>query len=181
MSTKHSLYSNNNHNELIQLFEQTFTDSEGAAEGELIRTLIIRFLTSTPKSDFVVFTTYENAELIAGVVFSKLSFENSTTNVWLLSPMAVKTSAQGKGIGQALIAYAHSWLKNQGVEVVVTYGDINFYSKVGYQSITTNELPAPYPLSYPEGWIAQSLTSNSISPISGKSFCVEALAQQEIW
>lgn len=180
MSTKHSLYSTNNHNELIQLFQQTFTDSEGAAEGELIGALINRFVTSTPKSDFVVFTTHKNSELIAGVVFSKLTFENSTANIWLLSTMAVKTSAQGKGIGQALISYAHNWLKNQGVDAVVTYGDINFYSKVGYQPITESVLPAPFELSYPQGWIAQSLTTNSITPISGKSYCVEALAYPEL-
>jgi len=36
-------------------------------------------------------------------------------------------------------------------------------------------------LTYPEGWLAQSLLSDEIQPILGNSHCVEALNKAEYW
>lgn len=178
---KHNLYTEGLDEEITQLFIQSFTDSEGQAEGEVIGALVRRFLEHTPASEKRVFITVEGEEVVGGVIFSRLSFEASKINTWLLSPAAVATSMQGQGMGQALIRYAHDQLRKEGVQQVVTYGDVNFYSKVGYRAITERLIPAPLPLSYPEGWIGQTLDDSPILPISGKSYCVEALNQADLW
>lgn len=178
---QHILYKEGLDVKLITLFKTTFTKSEGEQEGTTIAELIKRFLGSRPKEDIRIFLTIEEDKLLAAVVFSRLRSEKSTINTWLLSPAAVATEHQGKGLGQSLINYAHHYLKEEGVQQVVTYGDIRFYAKVGYQAITEELIPAPLKLSYPEGWIGQSLEGKDIIPIKGKTYCVEALNLAELW
>lgn len=178
---QHTLYTGGRNSEIIELFTETFSDSEGENEGSIIGALVKRFLENTPKEDIRVFLSIEKSQIVGGVIFSKLTFESSNINTWLLSPAAVTTSMQGAGLGQGLINFAHSFLKKEGVQQVVTYGDINFYSKVGYQPITEEIIPSPLRLTYPQGWIAQSLEGRDLKPINGKSFCVEAINQPELW
>ncbi|GAA3582160.1 N-acetyltransferase [Snuella lapsa] len=178
---QHSLYKGGLDKEIIELFKQTFTDSEGENKGVVIGALVKRFLENTPKKDIRVFLTVEDNLVVGGVIFSRLTFEESMINTWLLSPAAVATSMQGTGLGQGLINYSQDFLKNEGVQQVVTYGDINFYSKVGYKPITEEVIPSPLKLTYPEGWIAQSLAGEDLKPIKGKVYCVEAINTIDLW
>lgn len=99
----------------------------------------------------------------------------------MLAPVAVHPAFQGRGIGQALINYAKSELKQQAVDVLVTYGDIDFYSKVGFALVSERVLPSPMPLSYPQGWLAQSLKGHEIEPITGSAECVEVFRNPVYW
>jgi len=101
--------------------------------------------------------------------------------VFILSPVAVKTDQQGKGIGQKLLKHGLDEIRNNGVQVAMTYGDPNYYSKVGFQQISEDFAQAPFKLTYPEGWLAQSLTGQSLEPILGASSCVAALNDPSIW
>ncbi|OYT17843.1 MAG: GNAT family N-acetyltransferase [Bacteroidetes bacterium 4572_77] len=166
--------------EINQLFIKTFSDTEGESEGLVIGELTNNFMTNTNTKDFYCFVATDLDKIIGGVFFSKFTLENNT-KAFILSPMATLTAYQGKGIGQHLINFSHNILKEIGVELLLTYGDINFYSKVGYQQIKEEIIPAPHKLSYPEGWLGQSLISNNIEPITGKSFCVKALCKAELW
>ena len=177
---KLSAYNPNKIEEIKQLFTKTFSDSEGQSEGLLIGNLVHELLTSTAGHDFYCFVATENKQIIGSIIFSKLSFENEI-NAFLLSPVAISTSSQGKGIGQKLIDFGLNTLKENGVELVVTYGDLNFYSKVGFSLITEKIVKAPLKLTYPEGWLGQSLASDEIKPIAGNSYCVEAFNKPDIW
>jgi len=126
------------------------------------------------------FIATENEQIIGGVFFTKIIFESSV-NAFILSPMATLTDHQGKGVGQKLINFGLKTLKKDGVGLVITYGDPNFYSKVGFGVITEEIVPSPFTLSQPEGWLAQSLVGGKIEPITGKSHCVAALNKPEFW
>ncbi len=177
---KYSEYNPSKIEEINRLFIKTFSDSEGESEGLIIGELTNNFLTNTDANDFYCFVATENGEIAGGVFFSILTFENDV-KAYILSPMATSTKHQGKGIGQKLINFSLNILKENGVELVVTYGDINFYSKVGFSIISEEIVPAPLKLSYPEGWLGQSLISDKLDPIAGKSYCVEALNKPDIW
>ena len=138
-------------------------------------------MTKTESQDLYVFIAIENEEIIGGIIFSRLKFEKTQRNAFLLSPVAVRPEYQGKGIGQKLINFGHRKLKNNGVEIVFTYGDINFYAKVGYKVISEKVVKAPLELSYPEGWLAQSLVSDKIKSIAGNTYCVEAINNPKYW
>ena len=173
-------YSPGNIEEIKQLFIKVFSDSEGQSEGLLIGNLVYDLMTGTDDQDLYGFVAIENDEIIGSIFFTRLTFE-SEVNAFLLSPVAIHTNYQGKGIGQKLINFGINHLKENGVGLVFTYGDPKFYSKVGFSFITEKLAKAPLTLTYPEGWLGQSLLSDEIEPIAGGSYCVEALNKPEYW
>ena len=177
---KFSAYNPKNIEEIKQLFTKTFSDSEGQSEGLLIGNLAYDLMINTDGHDLYCFVATENKEIIGSIIFSKLTFE-SEINAFLLSPVAIHTSFQGKGLGQKLINFGLNTLNENGVALVFTYGDPIFYSKVGFSLIAEKVVKAPLKLTYPEGWLGQSLVSDEIKPIKGVSVCVEALNKPELW
>ena len=177
---KFSKYNPSDTTEIEQLFSKTFSDSEGPSEGEVIGRLVKEMMDSTDANDLYCFIAKESEQIIGSVFFTKMIFE-SGVNAFILSPMATLTEHQGKGVGQKLINFGLDALKKDGVELLLTYGDPDFYSKVGFGVTTEEIVPSPLKLSYPDGWLAQSLVGGEIEPITGKSYCVEALNKPELW
>ncbi|KQA98660.1 acetyltransferase [Vibrio metoecus] len=177
-----SLYKSQQKLEIIDLFQNTFSDSERSEEGTVIGKLVSDFLSHSLQEDdlFVFVACDDHQRVIGSILFSKLSFPNEE-NVYLLAPVAVATKWHGQGIGQALIRFGLETLKEKDISHVITYGDIRFYSKVGFTAINEEMIQAPLTLSYPEGWLAQSLTGKAITPISGKPTCLEAIANPVYW
>jgi len=173
-------YKSSNIEEIKQLFTKVFSDSEGQAEGESIGNLTYDIMTGTDAHDLYGFIANENEQIIGGIFFTRLTFQNGV-NAFILSPVAINTNYQGKGIGQMLINFGINHLKENGVKIVFTYGDPAFYSKVGFNQITEKIAKAPLKLTQPEGWLGQSLISDKIEPIAGNSYCVEAFNKPEIW
>lgn len=168
------------HVEIKNLFIHVFTDAEGEAEGAVLGKLISDIIRLTDDRDRYGFVVTENDQIIGSIFFTRLAFENGI-NAFLLSPVAIHTKYQGKGVGKRLIDFGMNLLQEKGVSLVCTYGDINFYAKVGFKSITEEIVKAPFKLSYPEGWLAQSLVGDEIVPIAGNSSCVEAFNKPDIW
>jgi predicted N-acetyltransferase YhbS len=166
---------------IVELFTATFTDSEGAEEGALIGALARRLITETPTEDLRVFTAWEDGALLGGIFFTRLTYMGDPRTVFMMAPVAVATAHQGKGIGQRLIAHGLDALRQEGVDIVVTYGDPGFYGRVGFASVPEADLPAPHPLGQPEGWIAQPLAQTPISPLRGPARCVEAFNDPALW
>ncbi|MEW9919505.1 GNAT family N-acetyltransferase [Marimonas sp. MJW-29] len=167
--------------QIVDLFTATFTASEGADEGDLIGSLVSNLLGNTPQNDIYVFTAVDEGEMIGGAIFSRLTYADDPRSVFILSPMAVATDRHGQGIGQALLKYALAVLRDNGVDVAITYGDPAFYGKVGFLPLDEDTAAAPLPLSFPEGWIGQSLTDEPLIPLKGNCTCVAALNEPAIW
>ncbi|WP_062260437.1 GNAT family N-acetyltransferase [Endozoicomonas arenosclerae] len=165
---------------VIELFKQVFSDSEGKDEGETIGALVSEMIETTDAKDLIGFVVSDDDHLTGAIFFSRFSLE-SDTGAFILSPVAVSTDQQGKGIGQKLIRFGLNHLRENGVELALTYGDPGYYSKVGFQAISEETIKAPQKLSHPHGWLAQSLTGDTIPPISGETRCVEALNKPVYW
>ncbi|MDA0149599.1 GNAT family N-acetyltransferase [Vibrio sp. LaRot3] len=182
---KFSRYLATQTSQIEQLFLDTFADSEGAEEGQVIAMLVKDLFVKTASHDLECFVAISEDEQIMGaIVFTPLDNEvdsNERERMCLLSPVAVSTSVQGQGIGQALINYGLNQMSKAGNFIAVTYGDPSFYSKVGFKQIAESIIPAPFPLSYPNGWLAVSLTGSNITPVSGTTRCVEALNDAKYW
>lgn len=166
--------------DIKSLFQNTFTDSEGEAEGKIVSELAHEVLTTTQAHDHYGFVAMDGETLVGSIVFSRLNPANGA-KAFLLSPVAVATSHQKQGVGSALINAALDTLKNDGVELVFTYGDPNYYGRVGFKPISEDVVKAPCKLSFPEGWLGQSLVSEEIAPIAGETGCVAAMNKPEIW
>lgn len=167
--------------EIIDLFTATFTASEGEEEGRLIGELVRKLLASTAQEDLFVFTAKQDGAIIGGIAFSRLTYEQDQRTVFVLAPVAVAPDHQGKGIGQGLLSHGLAALRSAGVDVIMTYGDPNYYARVGFVPISETDAPAPFPLNHPEGWLAESLTDRAMAPLQGPSRCVEALNDPVFW
>lgn len=162
------------------LFRTTFGHAETEEEGQLIGALVADMMQNTAPDDIAGFTAKDNDTLIGGIFFTRMWFDDAI-EAFILSPVAVLPDHQKKGVGQALITVGLQQLKEAGVERVFTYGDPNYYSKVGFEPITEDIAKAPHPLSQPQGWLCQSLSGNPLTPLAGTSRCVDALNKPEIW
>lgn len=166
---------------IVDLFKATFTASEGADEGALIAELVRKQLAETAKGDIRVFIAEEEGTLLGAGVFTRMTYAQDDRTVFILSPLAVITERQGEGIGQALLRHGLHVLRDAGVDVVMTYGDPNYYGKVGFQPVSEQDAAAPYALKYPHGWLGQSLNGRPLTPLRGSCQCVKALADPVLW
>ena len=163
------------------LFVSVFTNSESESEGQLIGKLVRNLIQDNAEKEVHGFVAEEQLGVILGtVLFSRISV-SGTQGVFLLSPVAVHSDHQGRGIGQHLIQYGMNQLKNEGVRFVVTYGDPGFYSKVGFRPISHEVFIPPYELTYPEGWLGLSLTYDLIHSLKGRCSCLSAFNDPAYW
>ncbi|MBF0255476.1 MAG: N-acetyltransferase [Gammaproteobacteria bacterium] len=166
---------------LIGLFTATFSTSEGPDEGALIGDLVDKLLRDTPASDRFCCIAEEDGRLLGACVFSRMRFAQDQRRVFILAPVAVASQHQGRGIGQQMLTQGLDLLRNQGIDIVLTYGDPGYYSRVGFQPISTADAIPPLALQQPQGWLGQSLTDQTLTPLRGPSRCVPALNDPRYW
>lgn len=170
----------NSEEELVSLFVSVFSESEGVEEGARIGDLVSRLSRRIDDKNIICLGAYEQEQLVAAIFFSRLGVANPI-QVYMLSPVAVSTPHQGKGIGQSIINYGLNDLKSRSVSVVVTYGDPSFYSKAGFRALSENVMQAPFQLSIPEGWLGQCLSGEALPVIEGRPTCVEEFNDPAYW
>ena len=163
-----------------RLFVSAFSEAEGEQEGALIGDLVEEMLASTDGRDLDGFVAVDGNEIVGAIFFSRLTFDDDI-DVFVLAPVAVATDHQGKGIGQVLITHGLREMRRMGVSYVTTYGDPSFYSKVGFQPISEDDIAPPLELSQPEGWLGQPLGDDDIDAIPGRPTCVKALDDPVYW
>lgn len=167
-------------NAIVHLFTSVFADSEGEAEGALIGKLAADLFETTDHLDLFNYVAVDGDCVVASIFFTRLEFDNNRV-VFILAPVAVCSDRQRQGIGRDLICHGLNDLTQRGVDFVLTYGDPEFYRKVGFQQISPTEIRAPFRLSQPEGWLGRSLDGQSIEALSGVCTCVNALNDPVYW
>lgn len=71
----------------------------------------------------------EDGEVLGYIAFARLK---SPQDWWSLSPVAVKQSRQGKGIGGELIRYGLDHARQSGAKAVTVLGDPRYYTRFGF-------------------------------------------------
>lgn len=175
-----SRFTANQSQDVINLYTKVFADSEGQDEGNSIGLLVTDLINTTDERDIVGFVAHVDNTIVGCIFFSRITLSNDTL-AFILSPVAISTNQQGRGIGQRLIRYGIEFLKAKKVEFVFTYGDPNYYSKVGFEQISEEVINAPFKLSQTQGWLAQPLQGGDIKTIKGASKCVAAFNKAEYW
>ncbi len=166
--------------EVVGLYTRVFADAGGDAEGNSIGELVTEMIEATAEIDRQGYVTVDGGRVLACIFFSRF-WLGEIANAFILSPVAVATEHHGQGLGSVLIRHGLEALAGQGVELVITYGDPAYYGRFGFQQVSETELPAPQPLSQPEGWQAQRLDGGALAPVPGPSRCVAALNKPEYW
>lgn len=175
-----SIFNSSNTQEVVGLFTDVFSASEGEKEGKSIGNLVSNLIATTQPEDLIGCVVVDKGRIVGCIFFSRFTVPGDQV-AFILSPVAVATEMHGTGIGQRLIAYGLEYLRQQDVSLVFTYGDPAFYSKIGFQQISEKVVEAPFPLSQPVGWQAQSLDGGPMQAMNGSTQCVEALSDPAYW
>jgi len=175
-----SLFDRSQSAEVIALFSKVFGDSEGKDEGKVIGHLVSKLINTTAPDDLIGFVAHGEDQIIGSIFFSRLKLSDAPDG-FMLSPVAISTDRQGQGLGQQLIRYGLDYFRAKDIDLIITYGDPNYYGKVGFASLSEETIKAPFPLSHPHGWLAQSLKGKPLQLKNITSECVSAFQDPQYW
>lgn len=94
----------------------------------------------------------ENKEAVGHIAISPATVGKSALGWYLLGPVGVVPSHQGKGIGSALIRAALQQMQDRGTSGIVLVGEPKFYMRFGFrnmQGLTYQGVPDQYVLALP--------------------------------
>jgi predicted N-acetyltransferase YhbS len=152
----------------------------GESEGETVSQLAIELLEDKNAQPTLSLVAEQNNEIIGNIIFSPVNIEGiKGISAYILAPLAVKIDNQRKGIGTKLINQGIETLRNRGVDIVLVYGDPNYYTRTGFKA--GHNLEAPYKLEYPEAWMAQELVEGVLTKTQGMVRCALPLNSPELW
>lgn len=150
-------------------------------EGETVAQLAIDLLEDATALPILSLVAEEDKEIIGNIIFSSANIEGvEGVSAYILAPLAVTKFAQRKGVGTHLINKGLEILKALGAEIVLVYGDPDYYIRTGFRA--GHNLKPPYKLKYPEeAWMAQALVENILSKTQGTVQCALSLNSPEYW
>jgi len=162
---------------ISSLYKSAFDPSEAEAVSELAIDLL-EDKTALPILSLVV---EKDGEIVGHIIFSAVSIAGADgVSAYILSPLAVAEVAQKSGLGTRLINKGLETLKERGGEIVLVYGDPEYYRRTGF--VAGHKLKPPHQLSYPEeSWMAKELVENTLATVQGLVQCAASLNSPEHW
>ena len=151
------------------------------SEGEIVAQLAIDLLEDKTARPILSLVAEQDNEIIGNVIFSSVNIEGvEGVSAYILAPLAVTRFAQRSGIGTQLINKGLETLKERGAEIVLVYGDPNYYMRNGFKA--NHNLKPPHKLKYPEeAWMAQELVEGILTKTQGMVQCASSLNSPEYW
>ncbi len=150
-------------------------------EAEIVAQLAINLLGDRTAFPLLSLIAEQDDEIIANIIFSSVNIEGAqSVSAYILAPLAASNFVQRKGIGTRLINKGLDILKQRGAEIVLVYGDPNYYKRIGFH--VAHNLKPPYKLKYPEeAWMALELVENVLKKTPGTVGCAASLNSPEYW
>ncbi len=179
-NVKFSLTKTNKSKSIQNFFKKVFTKSEGKKEGNIVSNLSFKLAKSIDEKNVIGIEGKIKNKIIAYIFLTKLSFKEDCL-VYLLAPVAVDSKIQKKGMGKKIIRYGINYLKQNKVDILMTYGDPNYYSKLGFKKTKISLIPAPFKLSQPIGWLINKISSKKIPTFKKKPLCVLPFRNRKLW
>ncbi len=160
-----------------KVHRNAFTQSEG----ETVSQLAIDLLDDKTALPILSLVAEQDNEIVGSVIFSSVSIEGfEEVAAYILAPLAVTGFAQKCGIGTQLVKNGLETLKERGAEIVLVYGDPDYYMRTGFGA--HHNLKPPHKLEYPEeAWMAQELVEGSLARTRGMVRCASSLNSPEYW
>ncbi|MCF6283403.1 MAG: N-acetyltransferase [Candidatus Polarisedimenticolaceae bacterium] len=167
----------NDKKSIRKVHQNTFDQSEG----DVVSQLAIDLLEDETALPILSLVAEQDNEIIGNIIFSSVNIEGAGgVSAYILAPLAVTKDTQKNGIGTLLINKGLETLKEQGAEVVLVYGDPNYYMRTGFKA--GHNLKPPHKLKYPEeAWMAQELVEGILTKTQGTVRCALSLNSPEYW
>jgi predicted N-acetyltransferase YhbS len=177
---KFSLTKTNKAKSIQHFFKKVFTKSEGKKEGNIVGILSFKLAKLIDGKNVIGIEGTINNRIVAYIFLTTLVFKEDYL-VYLLAPVAVDNKIQKKGVSKKIIKFGIKYLKEHKVDILMTYGDPSYYSKVGFKKTKVSIIPAPYKLSQPIGWLINKISSKKINKFKSEPNCVRPFRNKKLW
>ena len=163
---------------ILKVIETAFSDEEN----KLIMNLVVELSEETTSPSIKSLVDEVDNQIIGYVSFSSIFLKSdSSISGYILAPLAVAPKHQKKWIGSNLIKSGIDMLTENGVGVVLVYGDPDYYGRFGFKAEIGLSFVPPYSLQYPFGWTGMMLNETSIPEQPIQFDCVAGLSKPELW
>ncbi|MBQ8159925.1 MAG: N-acetyltransferase [Clostridia bacterium] len=120
----------------LDLIEQVFSEWDGPEEGRKVRQLVEEIRSKRyylPPLELLMMNSPE--EIIGYAMFSRFSIEERYEDeLLILTPVAVRTDMQRKGISRELIEYGFVKAREMGYQAVMVEGNPRNYNPRGFET-----------------------------------------------
>lgn len=120
----------------LNMIEQVFGEWDSPEEGKTVRHLVEEIRakrTYLPELELLMLNAAD--EIIGYAMFSRFHIEGRYENeLLILTPVAVRTDMQRKGISRELIEYGFNKAREMGYQAVIVEGDPKNYNPRGFET-----------------------------------------------
>jgi len=163
---------------ILKVIETAFSDEEN----KVITNLVQELHQETTSPSIKSLVAEVDNQVIGYVSYSPIFLKSdSSISGYILAPLAVAPKHQKKGIGSNLIKSGIDMLTENGVGVVLVYGDPDYYGRFGFKAKIGLSFVPPYSLQYPFGWTGIMLNDTPVPEQPIQFDCVAALSKPELW
>jgi len=161
-----------------KVVETAFSDEESKVISNLASDL-----SSETASPSIRSLVAEVDKQVVGYVSYSPIFLRSDASIsgYILAPLAVSPEHQKQGVGSRLISSGVDMLSADGVDVLLVYGDPEYYGRFGFKEGIGRSFVPPYPLEYPFGWLGMMLNGKDLPKMPLRFECVQALNDPDLW
>ena len=169
---------NRDRNSITHIYHSAFPE----AERDLVAQLAVNLLAEAATPPIISLVAEIESRVVGHVAYSPVFIENDQHwQGYILAPLAVGSEYQKRGIGSQLVNYVIQELLQIGVDILLVYGDPNYYSRFGFSADLAEGYIPPYELEYPFGWQAIKLGESQTVNVPVEITCVDALCNSRLW
>ncbi len=166
MNLKIRQESPNDYNAVFNLIEEAFKNEIHTDHREQF--LVERLRKSDAFIPELSIVAEVDGKIVGHILLTKLKIVNGDQvfNSLALAPVSVVPSFQGKGVGGALINYAHDKARTLGHTSIILLGHENYYPKFGYKLADSFGIELPFDVPK-ENCMAIELIENGLKGVNG--------------
>lgn len=152
-----------------EVYELIMNAFSNMAESDHTEQFLVERLRNSP--DFVPelsIVAETEGKIVGYILLSKIKIENKDSEFQslALAPVAVLKDFQKKGIGSALIHYAHEKAEELGFSSIILLGHEKYYPRFGYQKASLFHIKLPFDVP-DENCMAIELKKDALKNLSG--------------
>ena len=153
-----------------------------AVEREIVAKLAVDLLSERTMPPTIALVAETGGDAIGHVAFSPATTDVANgPKVYILAPLAVRPDHQKRGVGSLLVGDGKRRLSDMGVDVLLVYGDPEYYGRFGFSVAAAERFIPPYAIEHRLGWQGVVFSERGIPESPLQLECVPPLRDPALW